>query len=415
VKRTEQEVIIIGGGIIGASSAYYLNQSGWQVTLIDQKQFGEGASYGNCGLILPGHILPLNLPGTFTKALKWMFDPAAPLYVKPRLDFHLFAWFIKFLARCNETHMLQAAKARSAVLTGAVQLFDELIQSENIKCDWAKDGVYYVFASHEEFEAYRKLDTIISQFGAKGQELNQKELHLEEPTLKKNLAGAWYYKEAAHLRPDALMKEFKRVLQDRGVIIKENVKIGSFTREKNRIRSANSSTESFKADEFVLATGAWSPEFNRNLNCQIPIQPGKGYSVTMDLHKPVLKIPCLLEEVGVVATPWSSGFRLGGTMEFSGYNTTINPKRIAALSKGAKKYLELSELKPATETRYDWRPMTYTGLPIIDRIPGFENIMLAAGHNMVGLSMGPGTGKLVSEVLNKTKPHLDIKPYQYFQ
>jgi D-amino-acid dehydrogenase len=415
VKRAEQKVVIVGGGIIGALSAYYLNQSGWQVTLIDQKQFGEGSSYGNCGLILPGHILPLNVPGTFFKAFKWMLDPAAPLYVKPRFDFNLFSWFLKFLLRCNEKNLRDVASARSAVLNNATSLFDELIQQENIKCDWVKDGVHYVFSTQEEFEHYRKLDAFISQFGTKAEELSAQEFIKLEPNFRPDIAGSWFYRGAAHLRPDYLMKELKRVLQDQGVLIIENMKIDAFTIESNRIISANTATDTFKADEFVLATGAWTPKFNKNLNCKIPIQPGKGYSITTDQYESGPKTACILEEVGAVATPWPSGFRLAGTMEFSGYDETINPKRISALSKNADQFLPFSGFNTATETRYDWRPMTYTGMPIIDRIPKYENMTLAAGHNMIGLSMGPATGKLVAALLNETTPYLDMKPYQYFQ
>jgi D-amino-acid dehydrogenase len=415
MKRAEQAVTIIGGGIIGASSAYYLNQSGWRVTLIDQKQFGEGASYGNCGLILPGHVLPLNIPGTFFKAFKWMLDPAAPLYVKPRLDYNLFSWFLKFLLRCNKKHLQEAASARSSVLIGAVSLFDELIQEENIKCDWTKDGVHYLFSTQEEFEKYRKLDAFIAQFGTPAEELSAQEFIKREPTFRPDIAGSWFYKGAAHLRPDYLMKELKRVLQDRGVSIIENVKINSFSIENNKIISAITATDTFKADEFVLATGAWTSKFNQSLNCKIPIQPGKGYSITMDEYESGPETACILEEAGAVVTPWPSGFRLAGTMEFSGFDETINPKRIAALSKNANQFLPISSSKTATEIRYDWRPMTYTGLPIIDKMPKYKNMTLAAGHNMIGLSMGPATGKMVAALLNETKPDLDMKPFQYFQ
>ena len=408
-------MVIVGGGIIGALSAYYLNQSGWKVTLVDQKKFGEGSSYGNCGLILPGHILPLNLPGTFLKAFKWMLDPAAPLYVKPRIDFNLFSWFLKFLLRCNEKSMREVATAISSVLTGAVSLFDELIQQEDIKCDWAKDGVHYLFSTQKEFEGYRKLDAFISQFGTKAEELSAQEFIIREPNFRSNVAGSWFYKSAAHLRPDYLMKELKRVLEDQGVLIIENTKIDAFSIENNRVISANTATDTFRADEFVLATGAWTPKFNQNLNCKIPIQPGKGYSISMDQLKSGPKTACILEEAGAVATPWLSGFRLAGTMEFSGYDETINPKRISALSKNADQFLPFPEPDTSTEIRYDWRPMTYTGMPIIDRIPKYKNMTLAAGHNMVGLSMGPATGKLVTALLNDTKPYLDMKPYRYFQ
>ena len=415
MKKAEQKVIVIGGGIIGASSAYYLNQSGWKVTLIDQKQFGDAASYGNCGLILPGHVLPLNLPGTFFKAFKWMLDPAAPFYVKPRLDFNLFSWFLKFLLRCNKKHLKEAATARSSVLKAAVSLFDELIQQENIKCDWTKDGVHYLFSTREEFENYRNLDAFIAQFGTKAEEVSTQEFIKREPTFRSDIAGSWFYEGAAHLRPDYLMKELKRVLQDQGVSILENIKINSFSIENKKIISANSATETFKADEFVLSTGAWTSKFNHCLNCKIPIQPGKGYSITMDQYKSSPKTACILEEAGAVATPWPSGFRLAGTMEFSGFDETINPKRLASLSKNTNQFLPFSCDNTPKETRFDWRPMTYTGLPIIDRIPKYKNMTLAAGHNMIGLSMGPATGKMVTALLNETEPDLDMKPFRYFQ
>jgi D-amino-acid dehydrogenase len=232
-----------------------------------------------------------------------------------------------------------------------------------------------------------------------------------EPALKPGLAGGWLFRTDAHLRPDRLMSSWQRLLQARGVAIHEDCKVEGFIRDKNHVRAVATSQGEIAADKVVVATGAWTPLLRRELGCSIPIQPGKGYSITMPRPARCPIYPLIFEEHRVAVTPLQSGYRLGSTMEFAGYDATLNPRRLNLLREGAKHYLHEPYCEPVEESWFGWRPMTYDGKPIIDRSPLLANVFVAAGHNMLGLSMAPATGKLVAELTEGATPHIDPGPY----
>jgi D-amino-acid dehydrogenase len=406
------KVVIIGGGIIGAATAYYLKQKGWSVTIIDKGRFGYGASHGNCGLIVPDHILPLNSIDNLIKGIGWVFKKDAPLFIKPRIDPALVKWLMKFALRCNQNDILISAKGRAALMQGAIEIYQALIAEEALDCDWAVKGALHIFKSKKEFEKYGSCDALKKGFGIRETPLDRKLLLKQEPAVMDNVAGAWVSSHTAHLRPDGLMKDLKRVLIRKGVEIIEQMEVTGFQSKNNKAVAAVTGEENFPADEFVVTTGAWAPLLNNILGCRLPIQPGKGYSVTMQRSQNSPSIPCFFQETGVVITPWQSDIRLGGTMEFAGYDESLNRLRLDALRHAAQSYLRNMKFSGIQDEWCGWRPMTCDGLPIIDRSPRLENVMIAAGHNMLGLTMAPGTGKLVSEILSGEAPQVDPYPYR---
>jgi len=410
--KEPKHAVIIGAGVIGAACAYYLCRSGWAVTVIEKGGWGQGSSHGNCGLIVPSHVLPLNMPGVVWQGLQWMLKHDAPLYIKPRADMALVLWLLRFARRCNRRAMLQAAIARSAMLQGAMALFQDLIDKEALDCNWEAQGVLYVFRSRQALQSHRDINTLLKSFGEAGQALNQRELQALEPTLRQDLAGGYLHEKSAHLRPDFLMRELKRVLTSLGVRIQEQTTVTALLGQNGRVQEVATDRGSVSGDAFVVATGAWTPFLADELGCRIPIQPGKGYSATLPRPNPCPSMPCMLEEDRVVATPWPGGYRLGGTMEFTGYDDSLNPKRLGALYRGARRYFKPVQWAPVQEEWCGWRPMTFDGLPIIDRAPKWQNVMVAAGHNMLGISLAPGTGKLVCAMLNGDKPPIDPGPYR---
>ncbi len=406
------KVVIIGGGVIGAATAYYLKQKGWRVTIIDKDRFGYGASHGNCGLIVPDHILPLNSTDNLIKGIGWVFKKDAPLLIKPRFDPALAKWLMKFVLHCNQKDIRVSAEGRAALIQSAIDLYHALIIEEALDCDWEVKGALHIFKSRKEFENYGSYDALKKQFGVDATPLDRNALLKQEPAVGDKVAGAWFSMHTAHFRPDGFMKELKRVLIQKGVEIIEQTEVTGFKSKNNRAVAAVTGQEHFTADQFVVATGAWAPLLNNALGCRLPIQPGKGYSVTMQRPQNCPSIPCFFQETGVVITPWQSDIRLGGTMEFAGYDESLNRLRLDALLHAAQSYLCDVKFSSIKDEWCGWRPMTCDGLPIIDRSPRLENVMIAAGHNMLGLTMAPGTGKLVSEILSGETPHVDPYPYR---
>lgn len=407
-----KQVIVIGGGVIGAACAYYLSRAGWQVTVVDRGAFGMGCSHANCGLICPSHLLPLAEPGAAWKGFKSLFQKNSAFRIKPRLDPPLWWWLWKFARRCKMPAMMEAAHACQELLQSSRQLYEDLIARKRLECEWQKRGLLFVFKTHAEMDEYARTDRLLTDsFGMPAIRYDEGAVSRMEPALKPDLAGGWYYEHDAHLRPDKLMASWQRVLKSKNIPIRENCAVTGFLREGSRARAILTSTGEYAADAFVVAAGALTPLLKKALGCRIPIQPGKGYSITMPRPKICPTIPLIFPETRVAVTPMRSGYRLGSTMEFAGYDATLSRARLDLLKEGARPYLLEPFAEPVQEEWFGWRPMTFDGKPIIDRSPTLENVVIAAGHNMLGVSMSPGTGRLVAELLSGAPPHLNPEPF----
>lgn len=394
------------------SCAHYLAQAGRRVTVLDQGRIGGACSHGNCGYISPSHVLPLTEPGMLGVALKSLLKKDAPFRVKPRLDPALIYWFYRFARRCNYRDMMAAAPAIQSLLQSSVALYEQLITGEPLHCEWERQGLLCVYRTREKFEAFENHNVLMrDQFNEPARRVSAEELATLEPALKPGMAGAWFYEGDQHLRPDRLMSEWRRVLSSRGVEFREHCQVQRFTATNGAARAVETSAGAISADEFVVALGAWAPSLQDELGCRLPVQPGKGYSITMARPAKCPQRPLIFPETKVAITPWSSGYRIGSTMEFAGYDTSLNPARLELLRRGAANYLQEPYGEPVQEEWFGWRPMTWDSVPIIDRSPRLENTWIATGHNMLGISMGPGTGRLVAELVTGQSPHLDPQPY----
>lgn len=405
-------VVVVGGGVVGACSAYYLARAGWRVTVLDKGAFGMGCSHANCGYVCPSHVLPLAAPGAVWSTLKTLLHRNSPLRVRPQTVLANLRWFLGFARRCNATDMSAAGQAIKALLVSSRELFGELIAKEQLDCEWETKGLLFVFRSKTGFDHYAHTNELLrDQFATPARRVDAEALTALEPALKPGCAGGYLYESDAHLRPDRLMSELHRVLTGLGVEIREHCPVTGFVREETQAKAVQTPQGAIEADQFLVATGAWTPHFNAELGCRIPIQPGKGYSLTMPRPGVCPTYPLIFEEHRVAVTPFRSGYRLGSTMEFAGYDATMNRARLGILTNAARLYLRDPLPEPVQEEWWGWRPMTFDGLPVIDRAPAASNVLIAAGHNMLGLSMATATGKLAAEWLAGETPHIDTGPY----
>lgn len=406
-----RHVIVVGGGVIGAACAHYLADSGWRVTILDRGRFGAACSHANCGLVCPSHVLPLAGPGAVSNALRTMIRRNAPLRCRPWANRGLMRWLLAFARRCNRTDMLDAGRGILALLTSSRALYDALVRG-GLECEWEARGLLFVFHGRAAMDHYAATDQLLrAEFGVGAKPFPGEAVRELEPALKPGLGGGWLYQTDAHLRPDRLMGSWRAHLERRGVAVREGCEVRGFVRDGRRARAMATADGELAADAFVLAAGAWTPLLTAELGCRPPIQPGKGYSVTTARPARCPTLPLIFEEHRVAVTPMQSGYRLGSMMEFVGFDDSVPPKRIGYLKQAAGLYLEEPVGEPVQETWAGWRPMTPDGLPVIGRSPAADNVLIAAGHNMLGLSMAPGTGKLVAELLDSREPHLDPRPY----
>ena len=405
------DVLIIGGGAIGLACAHYLARSGCSVRIIEKSRVGDGASHGNCGLIFVSDLPPLCVPGAVRHEVERLLKGTSPLYVKPRPDIGLAGWLLRFAINCNAAHRERAIRARDGLLRVSHELLKSLIRDERLACDFEQRGVLMAFTDPATLAGYAATNRLLAPYGLDATFCDRDAVHQLEPALSDEVCGGWYHQRDSHLRPERFVDALDRFVRQQGVVVVENCPLGEVEVRRGRVVAANTAKGRFTAGHYVLAAGAWSPDIGRTLGLKIPVQPGKGYSITMQRPTICPSIPCYLYERNVVVTPWQSGYRLGGTMEFSGFDDQLNQRRLANIEQSAARYLKTPLGRPLIERWAGLRPMTHDDLPIIGRATNPDNLVIATGHGMLGISTATGTGQLVTDLILEKTPRIDPRPY----
>ncbi len=409
--RKSDDVLVIGGGVIGLACAHYLRDAGRAVRVIEQGSVGAGASHGNCGLVFTSDLVPLCVPGAVRQEILGMLRRTSPLSIAPTLDMGRIFWLFKFAGMCRAGHVRHAIRARAAILKSSGQLFETLLGPGGLAAEYERRGVLLVYRSEAAMDGYGAVNDLLRPHGVAAEALVGNALLGVEPALREDVYGAWYHRGDSHLRPDKLLASWKQALARSGVVIEEDCRLERFRCAAGRIEAAVTNRGEHAARDFVLAAGAWSAPISAQLGLKLPLQPGKGYSITMDRPAVCPQIPCYFYERRVVATPWPSGFRLGGTMQFAGFDTQLSAYRLRNLKTAAREYLKAPMGQAVIEEWAGLRPMTYDELPVIDRAGRFQNLFVATGHGMLGVTAAPATGKLVAELICGKLPHIDPAPF----
>lgn len=407
----DADVLVLGGGVIGLACAHYLLAEGRSVRVLEAGRVGAATSWGNCGTLTPSHAAPLAAPGMVGQALRWMLSPSAPLYVKPRWDPALMRWLLKVAGRCNRRDWRESGLAKGALLKYSRALVEDLVYGQDLDCGFEAGGLHYVFRTERALEKQRRDLPLLDELGIPARVLDGAALAADEPALRPGMAGSVFFPGDAQLRPDRYTAELARIVRADGGVIEEGVRVTGLERGRNGIEAVQTSEGRRTGGRVVMALGAWSTEFAQMLRLQIPIQPGKGYSITYDRPAAPPRRPLVLKERSVCVTTWGDGYRLGSTMEFSGYDDSLNRARLDALERGAADYL-LEPVGPAKREEWcGWRPMTWDDLPLLGRAPGFNNLFLATGHGMMGMGMSAGSGRLLADLVTGRTPAIDPAPY----
>ena len=409
---TRGDVLILGGGVIGLACALHLLRKGAAVRVLEQGTPGCGASHGNCGTITPSHAAPLAMPGTLGVALRSMLRADAPLYLNPRLDGPRLRWLLGFARHCNWADFRHAATARSAILQRSRRRLGELVREEGLDCEFAEEGELYVYRTAKLLAAdERHHAAVLDRLGVEVQRLHGDAVQAVEPALKPGVSGGLFHPGDARLRPDRYAAELARRVQELGGVIECGARIEGFATDGRRIVQVRTSRGAFTGEHVLLALGAWSPLLARALDLRLPMQPGKGYSITYTKPARAPRHALVLREAQVCVTTWADGYRLGSTMEFSGYAEGLNRARLDALRRGAATALHEPEGPQQLEEWWGWRPMSVDEVPIIGPSTRWANLHLATAHGMLGVSMSAATGELVAEQLCSGTPAIDPRPY----
>ena len=410
--QSGDRVLVIGAGHIGIACAHYLLEHGFSVTVIDQGNIGGACSLANCGFIVPSHILPLTEPATLAKGLKSLPNPRAPFRVKPQLRPGLYRWLLQFARRCTHDRMLAGAAALKTILEASVDEYRQLFARRELDAAWKESGMLFVFRTTSALDAFGRDDALLTrEFGLAARRIGGQELAEFEPALREGLSGAYFYEQDSFLKPDRLNDSWSGWLAERGVQFIENCQLDQIEISGGRVHDIVTSQGPMSADHYVFAIGAWSSLIADALGCDIPVEPGKGYSVTMSVPDVMPAHPMLFPEHSIGVTPFDDSYRIASMMEFAGFDTTIPAFRIRQLQDSARPYLNEPVGEKIEHTWYGWRPMTWDSLPIIGRVPRVSNALLATGHNMLGLTLAPATGRLVAELVAERPTHIPIEPY----
>ena len=408
-QTSRSEVVVVGGGVIGLAAALALREAGREVLLLERDTVGSATSLGNCGTLTPSHALPLAAPGMVGRALKWMLAPDAPFYVKPTLDPSLWRWLWRFAGRCRAEVYRAAARPKAELLLASQALLAEWVARHGLDCQYRLNGLTYVYRNEAAFAAALTDVPLLASLGVAVTRLDGRQLEADEPVLRAGVAGGLHFPGDGHLRPDRYTASLARAFRGLGGRIEEGRPVQGMARESGGL-ALQTPQGPVRAREVVLAAGPWSPQLARTLGLRLPIQPGKGYSITYSVPERVPRCPLVLKERAVCVTAWSDGFRLGSTMEFAGYDASLNRRRLDALERGAREYLTHPVGPVRQKTWFGWRPMTWDDLPVIDRVPAWPGLWLAVGHGMMGVSMSAVTGRLLADLMTGREPVIDPSP-----
>lgn len=399
---SQQKVIIVGGGIIGLCSAYYATKRGMDVLVLDRDSAKEdGCSFGNAGMIVPSHFIPLAAPGMISKGMRWMMNPESPFYIKPRLSLDLAKWGYKFWKHANQAHTDNVKQLLADLSIESRQLFSELAENDDFGLN--KKGLLMLCNTQKGLDAEAAVAELAKTVGIKAEICDPKRLAQLDPDITMDVKGGVWFEQDCHLEPSQLMQAMRRRITAAGGEIRYESEVKDFNFSAGKVTAVKLSTgEIIDAQKLVIAGGSWSPELSRKLGVSLCMQAGKGYSLTLESPVEQPQLCSIFAEAKVAITPMENTLRFAGTMEVGGNDLSINPRRVQGIIKSVKNYFPKFSDEDFQHTK-PWaglRPCSPDGLPYIGKLPKLDNVVVASGHAMMGLSLGPVTGKMVTDLLD---------------
>lgn len=404
-------VVIVGGGIVGLSAAWYARRDGHRVIVVERgSPDRDGCSLGNSGLVVPSHVIPLASPGAIRVALRSLFNPSSPLRLHPRLDAEYLRWCWLFCRNANEEHVRRSAPALRDIALLSKNCYEELTQAWGNRFHFTQQGLLMLCATTHGFEEEASTAEFASRLGIPAEVLDARAAAALEPGIDMAIAGAVRYPLDSHLAPQLFVPELTRQLEASGVELRWSTETRGWRTTGDRVTALLAADGEIAGDEFVLAAGSWSGEIARTLGMRLPMQAGKGYNLTLQQPRVLPRMSSILLEARIAVTPMGSTLRFAGTLQLAGLDGSIDPRRVQAIVDAIPRYYpqfsaaDFKGVKPWSGLR----PCSPDGMPYIGRTRRYSNLIIASGHAMMGMSLGPGTGLLVSDLVERRQPSMSL-------
>lgn len=392
------QVTILGAGVIGLCTALYCARRGKTVTVIDhQPRKRSGCSFGNAGMVVPSHFTPLAAPGMVGLGLKWMWNPESPFYIKPRLDADLMKWGLHFFAAATEKRVKAAAPVLRDLSLLSRGCFDEI----GLNFGLTKKGLLMLCKKQQTLDEEGHMAELARKLGIPAEVLDAKATAALDPQVTMDVCGSVYFPKDCHLTPARFIEALEAELVSLGVSLLWETEVRGFEVEGDTLRLLKTSRGLVKLEEVVLCSGVWSAEIAKELGLKIPMQAGKGYSLTLANPKQLPELCSICTEARLAVTPMDGALRVGGTMEMAGMDESVTQRRVRGITRAFPQYFPAFDERDFAEVT-PWsglRPVSPDGMPYIGRTQRWKNLTVATGHAMMGLSLAPVTGKIVAGLI----------------
>jgi D-amino-acid dehydrogenase len=405
-----RQVVIVGGGVIGLCTAYYALRAGLGVTVLERERTGgDNCSQGNAGMVVPSHFVPLAAPGMIAKGLRWMLDPESPFYVRPRLSLDLMRWGWIFYRKSTAAHVAASRELLRDLNLESRRLFAELAEDEDF--GWVSKGLLMLCDTTKGLDEEASAAADACEIGVAAEVLDSAEAQALDPGIKMQIKGAVHYKQDCHLNPAKFMLRMRERVIAMGGVIEHEFPVDTLVKSGRRVTSVKSGDRVIEGEQFVIAGGSWTGQLLRQVGLRLPLQAGKGYSLTLGRPPELPELCSIFAEAKVAVTPMGPTLRFAGTMEVGGNDLSINGARVHGIIKSVPRYFPEFEESDFDKVK-PWaglRPVSPDGVPYLGAVDGWENLHASTGHAMMGLSLGPVTGRLMTDLLTGSTPFRPVE------
>jgi D-amino-acid dehydrogenase len=404
------DCVIVGGGVVGLSCARTLSEQGARVLVIDRGRYKEAASTGNAGMIVPSHIVPLAAPGVIAKGMKWLMNPESPLYIKPSANPDFVKWLWAFQKHCTEAHVQHGIPVLRDSILASLKLLDAWCATPEFEtAGLAHTGLLMLHDGEKARKENLELAETAEEAGLEIERLDRDATLALEPALKTPITGSVYFRQDARVDPEGLLRALDAHVRKAGVTIVDGA-VTSIQKKGAKVVGVKTEDGVYEADQLILAAGSWTPQLTKGLGTKLILQPAKGYSVTIPWTGTGMKIPCLVTDQKISITPMPGGIRFSGTLGLQGYDLSVDERRAGPIRRHAELYCGEERVAPIP-TWAGLRPASPDGLPFVGALPDKDNVWVASGHGMLGVTMGPITGQIIADLIGGKTPSFDPTPF----